>query len=91
MARATLSELSRLFLKLGIFGFGGPAAHIATMEDEVVQRKKWLDEQQFLDLIGATNLIPGPNSTELAIHIGYHQRGWRGLFVAGGCFELDIF
>ena len=88
MARATLSELSRLFLKLGIFGFGGPAAHIATMEEEVVQRKKWLDEQQFLDLIGATNLIPGPNSTELAIHIGYHQRGWRGLFVAGGCFVL---
>ena len=88
MARATLSELSRLFLKLGIFGFGGPAAHIATMEEEVVQRKHWVDDQEFLDLIGATNLIPGPNSTELAIHIGYHQRGWPGLFVAGGCFVL---
>ncbi len=88
MARATLSELSRLFLKLGIFGFGGPAAHIATMEEEVVHRKRWVDEQEFLDLIGATNLIPGPNSTELAIHIGYHQRGWPGLFVAGSCFVL---
>jgi len=88
MARATLSELSHLFLKLGIFGFGGPAAHIATMEEEVVQRKHWLDDQEFLDLVGATNLIPGPNSTELAIHIGYHQRGWPGLFVAGSCFIL---
>ena len=88
MARATLSELSRLFLKLGTFGFGGPAAHIATMEEEVVQRNHWLDDQQFLDLVGATNLIPGPNSTELAIHIGYQQRGWPGLFVAGSCFVL---
>lgn len=88
MAPATLSELSRLFLKLGTFGFGGPAAHIATMEEEVVQRKHWLDDQQFLDLVGATNLIPGPNSTELAIHIGYQQRGWPGLFVAGSCFVL---
>ena len=81
MARATLSELSRLFLKLGIFGFGGPAAHIATMEEEVVQRKHWVDDQVFLDLIGATNLIPGPNSTELAIHIGYHQRGYSISFI----------
>ena len=86
MPRATLRDLSRLFLKLGIFGFGGPAAHIATMEEEVVQRKRWLSEQEFLDLVGATNLIPGPNSTELAIHIGYQQGGWRGLFLAGSCF-----
>lgn len=86
MPRATLQDLSRLFLKLGIFGFGGPAAHIATMEEEVVQRKRWLSEQEFLDLVGATNLIPGPNSTELAIHIGYQQGGWRGLFLAGSCF-----
>ena len=86
MPDATLTELSRLFLKLGTFGFGGPAAHIATMEEEVVQRKGWLTQQEFLDLVGATNLIPGPNSTELAIHIGYQQGGWRGLLVAGSCF-----
>jgi len=71
-----LTDLAKLFLKLGTIGFGGPAAHIAMMQDEVVKKRKWLDEQHFIDLIGATNLIPGPNSTEMAIHIG-HERGVR--------------
>lgn len=84
----SLGEVGRLFLKLGTIGFGGPAAHIALMEEEVVQRREWLDHQQFLDLMGATNLIPGPNSTELAIHIGYQRAGLRGLCVAGSCFLL---
>jgi chromate transporter len=81
-----MRELSRLFLKLGILAFGGPAAHIAMMEAEVVSRLGWLTRQQFVDLIGATHLIPGPNSTELAIHIGYTRAGWRGLIAAGVCF-----
>ena len=81
-----LKELARLFLKLGIIGFGGPAAHIAMMQEEVVFKKKWLTEQHFLDLIGATNLIPGPNSTEMAIHIGHERAGRKGLIVAGFCF-----
>ncbi|MGH3089347.1 MAG: chromate efflux transporter [Rubrobacteraceae bacterium] len=81
-----LWELFRLFTKLGFIAFGGPAAHIAMMRDEVVVRRKWLSEQEFLDLVGATNLIPGPNSTELAIHIGRLRAGWRGLLVAGACF-----
>jgi chromate transporter len=83
-----LKELARLFLKLGIIGFGGPAAHIAMMQDEVVTKRKWLSEQHFLDLMGATNLIPGPNSTEMAIHIGHEKGGWKGLIVAGLCFIL---
>jgi chromate transporter len=81
-----LKEVAALFLKLGIIGFGGPAAHIAMMREEVVVKKKWLEEQHFLDLIGATNLIPGPNSTEMAIHIGHERAGWKGLIVAGFCF-----
>jgi len=81
-----LRELALLFLRLGATSFGGPAAHIALMEDEVVTRHKWLSRQQFLDLSGATNLIPGPNSTELAIHIGKHRAGWPGLIVAGAAF-----
>jgi len=81
-----LKELARLFLKLGIIGFGGPAAHIAMMKDEVVTKKKWMTEQYFLDLVGATNLIPGPNSTEMAIHIGQERAGWKGLLVSGLCF-----
>ena len=81
-----LKELARLFLKLGIIGFGGPAVHIAMMKDEVVTRKEWMTEQYFLDLVGATNLIPGPNSTEMAIHIGQERAGWKGLIVAGLCF-----
>lgn len=81
-----LKDLAKLFLKLGIIGFGGPASHIAMMQREVVAEKKWMNEQHFLDLVGATNLIPGPNSTELAIHIGYERAGLKGLFVAGLCF-----
>jgi|TARA_B100000809_G_scaffold205072_1_gene206669 chromate transporter len=83
-----LRELAQLFLKLGTIGFGGPAVHIAIMEEEVVERRGWMDHQQFLDLVGATNLIPGPNSTEMAIHIGYVRAGMRGLLVAGSCFLL---
>ena len=81
-----LGELARLFFKLGVIGFGGPAAHIAMMEDEVIERRGWIDRQHFLDLIGATNLIPGPNSTEMTMHVGYARAGWLGLFVAGGSF-----
>jgi chromate transporter len=84
--RDELAELAWLFLKLGATGFGGPAAHIAMMEDEVVRRRRWLTQEQFLDLLGATNLIPGPNSTELAIHVGHARAGWPGLVVAGVCF-----
>jgi chromate transporter len=83
-----LQDLATLFLKLGTLAFGGPAAHIAMMEDEVVVRKKWMTRPQLLDLLGATNLIPGPNSTELAIHIGFARAGWRGLIVSGVCFIL---
>ena len=83
-----LWELARLFTKLGFIAFGGPAAHIAMMRYEVVERRGWLSEQEFLDLNGAANLIPGPNSTELAIHIGRERVGWRGLAVAGTCFIL---
>ena len=85
--KPTLGELALLFLRLCATAFGGPAAHIAMMEDEVVQRKRWLTRAEFLDLIAAVNLIPGPNSTELAIHIGL-LAGWRGLIVAGVCFIL---
>lgn len=83
-----LLELARLFLRLGFTAFGGPAAHIAMYHDEVVKRRKWLSDQQFMDLLGATNLIPGPNSTEMAIHLGYLRAGWRGLLVAGWSFIL---
>jgi chromate transporter len=83
-----LRELFGLFFKLGFTAFGGPAAHIAMMEDEVVRRRQWLTREEFLDLLGATNLIPGPNSTELALHIGHRRGGWPGLLVAGTCFIL---
>ncbi|MEZ4734864.1 MAG: chromate efflux transporter [Caldilineaceae bacterium] len=83
-----LQEVIRLFLRLGFTAFGGPAAHIAMMHDEVVVRRRWMEEQHFLDLVGATNLIPGPNSTEMAIHLGYIRAGWRGLVAAGLCFIL---
>lgn len=86
--KADLKDIAKLFLKLGSIGFGGPAAHIAMMQEEVVAKRKWLTEQHFLDLIGATNLIPGPNSTEMAIHIGHEKSGWKGLVVAGLCFIL---
>jgi chromate transporter len=84
--RGELWELARLFTKLGFVAFGGPAAHVAMMRQEVVERREWMDDQEFLDLNGATNLIPGPNSTELAIHIGRERAGWWGLLVAGTCF-----
>lgn len=77
-----------VFLKLGTTAFGGPAAHIAMMEEEVVTRRRWLTREQFLDYLGATNLIPGPNSTELAIHVGQARAGWPGLIVAGVCFIM---
>lgn len=82
----SLREIAVLFLKLGTTAFGGPAAHIAMMEEEVVRRRKWLSHDSFLDLLSITNLIPGPNSTEMAIHIGYLRGGWPGLIVAGCCF-----
>jgi chromate transporter len=81
-----VAEVAALFLKLGFTAFGGPAAHIAIMHDEVVKRRQWLRDEQFLDLLGATNLIPGPNSTEMAIHIGYVRAGWLGLILGGLCF-----
>lgn len=81
-----LKEVAGVFLKLGVTAFGGPAAHIAMMQQEVVTKRKWMSEEHFLDLIGATNLIPGPNSTEMAIHIGQERAGWKGLIVAGLCF-----
>lgn len=83
-----LSEVIRLFLRLGFTAFGGPAAHIALMRDEVVARRKWLKDPEFLDLLGATNLIPGPNSTEMAIHLGYLRAGLPGLLAAGACFII---
>jgi chromate transporter len=85
---ARLREVITVFLKLGLIGFGGPAAHIAMMRDEVVRRRRWLDDQAFLDLLGATNLIPGPNSTEMTIHLGYLRAGWPGLLAGGLCFIL---
>jgi chromate transporter len=84
--RTSLGELAWVFLKLGTVAFGGPAAHIAMMEEEVVRRRRWLTHDAFLDYLGATNLIPGPNSTEMAIHVGFARAGWPGLLVAGACF-----
>jgi chromate transporter len=84
--RTSLGELAALFLKLGTTAFGGPAAHIAMMRDEVVHRRGWMTDARFLDLLGATNLIPGPNSTEMAIHVGWARRRWAGLVVAGVSF-----
>lgn len=86
--RSTLAEVASVFLKLGLIGFGGPAVHITMMEEEVVRKRQWLSHQHFLDLIGATNLIPGPNSTEMALHCGQERAGWKGLLVAGACFIL---
>ncbi|MCM2255308.1 MAG: chromate efflux transporter [Vicinamibacteria bacterium] len=83
-----LREVALLFLRLGTTAFGGPVAHIAMMEDEVVRRRGWVSREEFLDLLGATNLIPGPNSTELAIHLGHRRAGWTGLVVAGIAFVL---
>ncbi len=85
---ATLGEIALVFLKLGTIAFGGPAAHLAMMEDEFVRRKKWITQADFLDRLAAANLIPGPNSTEVAIFIGKLKRGWRGLIVGGCCFLI---
>ena len=87
-SRTQLSELATLFLRLGVTAFGGPAAHIAMMRDEVVERHKWLTDAEFLDLLAVTNLIPGPNSSEMAIHLGYKRGGLPGLVLAGSCFIL---
>src|SRR5512139_3243698 len=86
--RARLLEVAQVFLKLGTIAFGGPAAHIGLMRDEVVRRHQWLSDQEFLDLLGAANLIPGPNSTEMTIFLGAHRAGWRGLIVGGVCFVV---
>src|SRR4029077_1972173 len=83
-----LASLFRVFLKLGCLGFGGPAAHLALMEREIVRNRGWLAPGEFLDLIGAANLIPGPNSTEVALYVGLRRAGWRGLLVAGAGFIL---
>ena len=76
-------EVVKVFFKMGLFAFGGPAAHIAMMEDEIIEKRKWISKQHFLDLVGATNLIPGPNSTEMTMHCGHERAGWKGLFAAG--------
>lgn len=86
--KTTLGDIATLFLKLGVSAFGGPAAHIGMMEQEVVEKRDWMTREHFLDLVGATNLIPGPNSTEMTMHIGYERGGAAGLFVAGACFIL---
>ncbi len=83
-----IREVAAVFLKLGVIAFGGPAAHIALMRDEVVRRRKWVSEQQFLDLLGGSSMIPGPTSTQLAIYLGYVRSGWRGLILAGSLFIL---
>lgn len=83
-----IKEIAFLFFKLGSISFGGPAAHIAMMEDEVVKKRGWMTQQHFLDVMGATNIIPGPNSTEMTMHCGYERAGWKGLLVAGFCFIL---
>jgi chromate transporter len=89
--KGSLRELAAFFLRLGLTAFGGPAAHIAIMEDELVRRRGWLSREKFLDLLGASSLIPGPSSSELAIHIGYQRAGFAGLLVAGICFILPAF
>ena len=87
-ARARLIEVAKVFTRLGFTAFGGPAAHVALMEDQVVRRRGWLDRRHFLDLDSSVNFIPGPNSTELAIHLGFIRAGYPGLVVAGACFIL---
>src|SRR6185503_14794350 len=83
---ARLKEVALLFTRLGFTAFGGPAAHVAMIEDEVVQRRGWIDRRHFLDLLASVNFVPGPNSTELAIHLGLIRAGFAGLVVAGVCF-----
>ena len=85
---SSVREVASVFLKLGTIAFGGPAAHIAMMHDEACQRRQWVSEDRFLDLLGAANLIPGPSSTEMAIYLGYERAGWQGLIAGGVCFIL---
>jgi len=87
-ARARVRDVFLVFLRLGFIGFGGPAAHVAMMREQVVDRRKWIDDQHFMDMLGATNLIPGPNSSEMTMHIGYVVAGWRGLLAGGLGFSL---
>jgi chromate transporter len=87
-SRSHLGEVARLFTRLGFTAFGGPAGHLSLMEQEIVHRRHWMSQAEFLDLVAASNLIPGPNSTELAIHVGYRRARWPGLLVAGACFIL---
>src|SRR4030042_5300187 len=87
----SLLDVAGLFLKLGTISFGGPAAHVGLMEQEIVRKRGWLDCDHFLDLLAATNLVPGPNATEMAIHIGYVRAGWPGLIAAGSAFILPAF
>lgn len=89
--RGSLGEVAGVALKLGLTAFGGPAAHIAMLRQEVVEKRKWMTDQHFLDLIGLTNLVPGPNSTEMVIHSGYIRAGWRGLITAGSLFIFPAF
>ncbi|MGH8880310.1 MAG: chromate transporter, partial [Stackebrandtia sp.] len=86
MGRGSVREVAGVFLRLGTIAFGGPAAHTAMMREELVRRRGWVSDQRFADLMGATNFIPGPNSTELAIHLGFERARWRGLLTAGVCF-----
>jgi chromate transporter len=86
--RGTLPEVARKFLLLGFIAYGGPAAHVAMMEEQFVRRRGWLNRERFLDLLGAVNLLPGPSSTELAIYLGEIRAGLAGLIVAGACFIL---
>ena len=87
-SKTSLSEILRLFLRLGLTAFGGPAAHIGLMESEAVERRGWMSRAQFLDLVGACNLLPGPGSTQVAMALGYSRAGWLGLAIAGACFIL---
>ncbi len=87
-SKSSLTEVAKVFFKLGLIAFGGPAAHISMMEEELVTKRKWMTRSHFLDLVGATNLIPGPNSTEMTMHCGYERAGWLGLFVAGFTFII---
>lgn len=84
--KSNLSDVAKVFFRLGCIAFGGPAAHISMMEDEIVKKRNWITKEHFLDLVGATNLIPGPNSTEMTMHCGHERAGWKGLVVAGACF-----
>ena len=81
-----LREVAAVFLRLGLTAFGGPAAHIAMMREEMVTRRKWVSQAQFIDLFGLANIIPGPTSTEMAIYLGYLRAGWPGLMLGGICF-----